>query len=630
MRPAMILIGVGWMSLVGALWFGSLSLPAQENAKKQPTPAKALQDKSRTMILEIFAEDFEKAKGKEDHGRLASTLLAQARDPRNDPADRFALYTLAEQAAVRAGDAPLALQVLDELAREFDLPATPLELKAVTLDQLVQTHPPGKGDQALIELILPMIHDAVEADQYEVALKLGTVAEKAASMAQAPGLLEAVRKRNDEVRAVQKGFSRLQAYIDRLKKNPADPEANLELGKYNALLKGRWDRALPLLAKGSDPALRDQARKDLAKPKDAHAQLDVADGWWDLAKDAKDPHQLHLQKRAEHWYEQALLQLSGLNRSKAQKRIELVTSRLAGVPVEGPIGPVGELRVLKGHGKEVKSVAFSPDGRQAASGSVDETIRIWDLATGKEDKTLRGHSKQVWNVAWLPNGRQVLSASWDGTARLWDVRTGMEVKRYPHPIDVNGLAVARDGQMFLTGCDDKHMYLWAVGGEEQHRYGNHGGFTYAVAFCPDGRHVASGSVDRTIRVYDQSTGQLVRVLEGMTDAVTSLAFVPDGRHLVSAGDQAAHLWDWTTGKEIRRFEHGGQVTSLALSADGRRLLTGGSDRTVRLWDLATGKELHRFQGHSDTVTSVAISPDGRRALSGSMDQTLRLWGLPAR
>jgi len=586
--------------------------------------------KSKALIDEIFAKDIQDAVTTESKIKLANYLLQQARDSKDDNANRYMLYVKAKDLAAQSGEASLALTTAEELGRYFDVPL--LELKARTLTDCEKGVPSQEAARALVELILPFISDAVDADEYDVASALSTVALNAAKKAKSLPLVSAVERRGQEVLAVRKGYLRLEPFIVRLKKDGKDGEANLELGSYYGLLKGKWEKALPLLALGSDAGLRQQAQLDLANPEDPTAQLALADGWWELAEKAEDPIKLNLERRARNWYERAIVGLRGLNRTKALRRIDLVTARLVESPSDGPSGPVGPIHVLQGHTDEIKNVAFSPTGRYAVSGGIDNTARVWDLTSGKAMTTVRGHTKQIWGVDFHPDNRHVLSASWDTTARIWDVKSGEETKRFTHPVDVNGVAISRDGKRVLTGCDNRTLYLWdALTGAELARFTGPTGYVYAVAFAPDGRLVACGSVDRSVHIYDMITGQTVRVLQGHSNGVTALAFSPDSRHIFSCGDRAAHEWDIATGKEIRQFEgHAGTVYGLALSRDGRRLITGGDDKTVRLWDVATGKQLHTFEGHTDTVNSVAISPDGRHALSGGYDRTVRLWGLPSR
>jgi glutamine cyclotransferase len=628
-RPATCAKACWAVSTIPLLLAGMLAAqPGEEPAKKAPVPSPNAQAGAEKLVLDIFKEDIDAAKTPNDLLKVATSLLQQGRDRANDAANRYVLLRMARDLSAKAGSATLALTTVEELAREFDI--SPLDMKADTLAVVVAHISAEEAGKALVDLTLPLIAEAIDADNYEAAIRLGKVAEVAARKSKVIALVAAAQKRSDEVLAVQKGFARLQAFLDRLKQDPDDMQANLELGKYYALLKGKWDKALPYLAKGGDAALKAMASQDLKRPSDAQAQLAVADGWWELAAPQKDPVKLHLQSRAKHWYEKAILSLSGLNRTKALRRIDVVSARLAGSALEGPPGPVGQIKKFEGHTEEVKSVAFSSDGRYGASGSVDQSVRIWDLATGKEEQVLKGHSKQVWGVAFHPNNRQVFSASWDTTARLWDIKTGNEVRRYQHPIDANGIAVSRDGGSILTGCDNHSVYLWnASSGEEIKRFSGHTGFVYGVAFAPDGRHIASGSVDKSARVFDLTTGQQVKAFEGHGNAVTQVAFSPDSRHLFICGDSAAHMWEWNVGKEVRRFgSQTGFVLALAVTPDGRRLVTAGDDKLLRVWDVATGKELAQLKGHTDSVTCLAISADGRRVLSGSMDRSVRLWGLP--
>jgi hypothetical protein len=609
------------------LAFG-IMIPAA-GAQQTPIPSKEAQVKAQALILEIFKEDLANAKDAAANSKLAAILLQQGRESKGkeEAANRYMLYQMAADLAAQAGDTTLALTAIEEMARAFSVNAQ--ELKITVLLTSGKHTESKEANKALVELILPMIGDAVEADDYDVALKLSRLALDAARKSKSLPLVTAVLKRDQEVRAVQKGFAHLKPFVERLKKDPKDAQANLELGKYFALLKGNWTKALPLLALGSDDTLKAQARADLAGPKEGKGQLELADGWWNLADKEKDPAKLNLQIRAKVWYEKAVLNLAGLNRTKALRRLEQINARLEGVAV-GTQGPVGELKKMEGHTDEIKGVAISADGRHAASGGLDQTVRIWNLSTGKEEQILRGHTMQIWSVVFHPNNRQVLSGSWDATVRLWDIKTGMEAKRITNPKDVNGVAITRDGSKILSGCDSQQAFLWnASTGEEIRRYGGFKDYVYAVAFAPDGRHIACGSNDRSLRVFDMATGQPVKIWEGLADPVLAVAFSPDSRFVFSSGSNSIQQFEIATGKEVRRFEgHTGRALGMALSIDGRRLVTGGDDGTVRYWDVATGKQLHLFKGHTQAVNAVAISNDGRHAVSAGLDKTVRLWGLP--
>jgi hypothetical protein len=593
-------------------------------------PAQGARDRAAALVAEVFKQDLESADDADALTRLANTLLQQAKDVKDDAALRYVLLANARDLAAKAGDVTLAFVAADELGKSFDV--NPLSQKADALTLAVGATASADAARTLADTALPLITEALEADNYDAARALGRVVSEAARKAKNAALVEEAGRRNEEIQSVEKGFARLQTFVNRLKRDPTDADANAELGKYYGFLKRNWNKALPLLAKGSDKALADLARRDLAAPADAHVRLALADAWWDRAAAEKEPARVALQARAAYWYDRAVGQLAGLYRTKAQKRAEVVFDKLRGNVSAVPAGPIGELKKFEGHTDEIKGVAFSPDGRLGVSGGRDESVRVWDLVAGKEGRLLRGHTKQVWDVAFHPNGRQVFSASWDRTVRLWDVKTGNEVKRYEHRIDVNGVAPSRDGGTFLSASDDHNAYLWNTAtGEEVRRYPGHTNFVYAVAFAPDGRHVATGGVDKTVRVFELNTAQQTRLFEGHNNSVTRVAFSPDSRYVFSAGDNAVHQWEIASGKEVRRFEgHSGLVPAMALSPDGRRLVTGGDDRTIRVWDVATGKELQKLQGHTDTVSCVAISHDGHRLLSGSLDRTVRLWGLPVR
>jgi len=148
-----------------------------------------------------------------------------------------------------------------------------------------------------------------------------------------------------------------------------------------------------------------------------------------------------------------------------------------------------------------------------------------------------------------------------------------------------------------------------------------------VAFSPDGRTLASGSNDDTVKLWDVANGQLLHTLEGHTSNVTSVAFSPDGRTLASgSNDATVKMWDATRGKLLRTLSgHTNGVSSVAFSPDGQRIVTGSFDQTAKVWEAASGRELLTLKGHSGEIWSLAFSADGRRIVTGGEDSTAKVW-----
>ncbi|NWF61537.1 MAG: protein kinase [Fischerella sp.] len=199
-----------------------------------------------------------------------------------------------------------------------------------------------------------------------------------------------------------------------------------------------------------------------------------------------------------------------------------------------------------------------------------------------------------------------------------------------HASDVNSVTFSPDGQKLATGSDDKTIKVWNVATKEEIlTLKGHSEWVWSLAFSPDGQTLASAGADKTIKIWNLATNKEIRTLKGHAAGVTSIAFSPDGKTLASGSlDNTVKLWSLETGKEICTFKgHSQSVASVAFSPDGQTVASGSWDKTIKIWSLATEKAIRTLKGHADLVISVAFSPDGNSLASGSKDKTIKLWNL---
>jgi len=286
------------------------------------------------------------------------------------------------------------------------------------------------------------------------------------------------------------------------------------------------------------------------------------------------------------------------------------------------------IMTLTGHSGSVYSVSYSPDGRSIASGSSDNTIKIWESSTGVLQRTLTGHSNDVESVSYSPDGRYIASGSYDGTIKIWDANTGVLQRTLTgHSFWVLSVSYSPDGRYIASGGYDGTIKIWeASTGVLQRTLTGHSYYVYSVSYSPDGRYIASGSYDGTIKIWEASTGVLQRTLTGHSYWVYSVSYSPDGRSIASGSrDGTIKIWEASTGVLQRTLTgHSSWVWNVSYSPDGRSIASGSRDGTIKIWEASTGVFQRTLTGHSYGVSSVSYSPDGRYIASGSDDETIKI------
>ena len=414
-----------------------------------------------------------------------------------------------------------------------------------------------------------------------------------------------------------------------------------------------------------DVARRDCALLELDTPLDAKVSIDDQDyparrrfvyrGW----------------KPDEYYICDLTVRFSGVR--EVRRKVILKGGWAVRLRVQPTDVSIPELVLQSGHNDELTSVAFSPDGTQALTGSRDKTAILWDAKTGNQLRAFAGHLRPVSSVAFSPDNKQVLTGSSDGAAILWDSKSGQRLVTIPPRPDPPNLAskfmretvpcgpVAFSpvaGQLVVGGS------LWdAKTGQRLEILEK--SKVWSLAAAPPSNQLVIGAQRRSphVSLWDASSKRLLRTFDpaifhenSESEFCASAALSPDGKQMFvayrdtqwlnkdEAEDNIAFLWDADSGKILRRIlggrlgrqfpqkarpnvpnSHNGPITSVAFFPDGKKLLTGSRDWTAIVWDAVTGKKLRTFPGHTQEVSSVAVSPDGQRILTGGCDSTAIIW-----
>ena len=328
-----------------------------------PDPAR-LKEAEKT-IKDLFKDQYAR-KGASDRQALARSLLEQARRAADDPAAAWVLYRESQDIATQSGDMVTLLAAVDGASAAFDVDA--MAMKGAAFTNAAKAAKTPLEFSTLAEAQLKLIDELVAADQYDAADKSAAAALQSARRTNDAGLINRTTLRSKEVAEAKTKFQSLKRVLETLARNPDDPAANLEMGQFLCFIKGNWELGPRFLVKGSDPALKAVAEKELALPIQVADRIALADGWWDLgAKESNALRKNQILLHAGPIYEAVLPEVNGLVRIKVDKRLEAYYQSL-------PSGPAIDLLKLidpkrdqvEGDWKFEKDVLVVPAGRKTA------------------------------------------------------------------------------------------------------------------------------------------------------------------------------------------------------------------------------------------------------------------------
>ena len=281
----------------------------------------------------------------------------------------------------------------------------------------------------------------------------------------------------------------------------------------------------------------------------------------------------------------------------------------------------GATRTLSGHGYYVVSFSFSPDGKTLATGSWDDTIRLWEVETGKPKLKLGGDIGGVLQVCLSPDGQTIASVDGKKAIRLWDTVSGKQLRILAEDVSkIKKIVFSSDGKSLISVSDDNSIRSWDIETGEQKLILETNSVNIAcVAIRSDNQMFATAGGDNTIQLWDFATGEHIFTFRHNTGEPKDLDFSHDGKTIACVNDDnTIHLWNVETGRRlllIKEDVHSESISDMTFSKDGNIIATSSRDRTIMLWDAETGNHKRTLEGHTGHVYGVRFSHDGKMIAS---------------
>ena len=286
------------------------------------------------------------------------------------------------------------------------------------------------------------------------------------------------------------------------------------------------------------------------------------------------------------------------------------------------------VKILNKHSGGVTALAFSPDGKTLVTGSDDKTLLIWNTSSWECSKPLTGHTNSVNSISFLSSGSRFYSGG-DYFVRSWNLKgDALDEHRGPTTF-IWSVAIKADSSQWVAGSFERNIRLFDYKTGKLSTIPGHKKSVLAVAYSPDGKLMASGSLDENILIWNAETYKVTDTLKGHGGNIFCVTFSPDGKFLASASnDNTVRLWESASGKLIRTFMgHTAGVFSVGFSPEGNYLASGSVDSNVILWEICNGEQLAVLSGHTQAVNEVAFHPSGEFLASASLDNTVAIWSV---